>query len=265
MTGSTGNAGGLCLRPYRTVRQPRFRLVCFPHAGGAASSFRTWPQHLPVDVELLAACYPGREGRLREPLVARMDVLVKPFVDACLLLLDRPLALFGHSMGGSVAHEVAVRMDETPAANLCGLFVSGRVPPQRLPQAGPTGFEDDATLIKDILRLGHGHAEVFSDPELRELILPSIRADHRLVATYRPGRRKAISAPVVAYGGVADPDVTVEDIRAWSEITTGPFAYRLFPGNHFYLERQEKQLVQDIAERLNSSAAEAPTHSNLAP
>jgi pyochelin biosynthetic protein PchC len=179
-----------------------------------------------------------------------MELLVKPFVEALLHLLDRPVALFGHSMGASVAHELAIRLDELPAAVIVGLFVSGRVPPHRLQPLEPAVFEDDEALIREVRKLGHGNAEVFDEPELRELILPAVRADYRLVAAYRPGLRRAISVPVIAYGGAADPDVSVENIHAWSTATSGTFDCRVFPGGHFYLERLEMHLVQDIADRL---------------
>lgn len=248
----TERANDVWLRSYRSVRRPRLTLVCFPHAGGAASAFRDWPQHLPGDVELLAACYPGREGRLGEPPIDRMDQLAERFVEALLPLLDRPLALFGHSMGASVAHEVAMRLDELPEAAVAGLFVSGRVPPHRLQELEIARFSDDEELIGEVLRLGHANAEVFDDPELRELILPAIRADFRLVSTYSPGLRRVISVPVVAYGGAADPDVSVENIYAWSAISSGTFDCRIFPGGHFYLERHRMHLVQHIADRLTT-------------
>ena len=243
----------LWLRPYRSVRQPRVRLICFPHAGGAASAFRTWPQHLPRDVEVLAACYPGREDRLGEPLIDRMELLTEPFLDVIRPLLDRPLALFGHSMGASVAHEVAVRLDEVPDASVVGLFVSGRMPPHKLNEFLTTGFDDDEILIKEVLRLGHGNPEVFDDLELRELILPAVRGDFDLVSAYGPRPLgKVISVPIKAYVGAEDPDVDIEKIHAWSEATRGPFDCRVFPGGHFYLESHETSLAQDITDRLNA-------------
>jgi pyochelin biosynthetic protein PchC len=250
----TARPNDLWLRTYREVRRPRLRLVCFPHAGGAASTYRTWPRYLPYDVQLMAACYPGREGRLVEAPIDRMELLVEPFLDALRPLSDVPMALFGHSMGASVAHELTIRLQDVPGAAPVGLFVSGRVPPQLLAPSTPTGAEDDDVIVREILRLGHGNAEVFADPELRSLILPAIRADFHLTSTYHPGLRPPLSLPVFAYGGDADPDVTPEDLRLWSTATHGPFTHRIFPGGHFYLERHERVLVGDVADRLTALA-----------
>jgi surfactin synthase thioesterase subunit len=56
----------------------RLRLVCFPHAGGSASFFRSWARYLPDTVELAAVCYPGREDRICDPLPERMEDLAAP-------------------------------------------------------------------------------------------------------------------------------------------------------------------------------------------
>src|SRR5689334_14969295 len=93
-------------RRYRRVTDPRLRLVCFPHAGGSASAYRSWAALLPSDVDMLAVQYPGRQDRLAEPCLVAMEQLTDAIVTALAPLCDRPLALFGHSMGASLAHEV---------------------------------------------------------------------------------------------------------------------------------------------------------------
>jgi len=41
----------------------RVRLLCLPFAGGGASSYRIWPNYLPLTVEVCAAQPPGGPGR----------------------------------------------------------------------------------------------------------------------------------------------------------------------------------------------------------
>src|ERR671919_747384 len=79
------------------------RLFCFPYAGGAASIFRTWPSGLPGSIDVAAVQLPGRETRLAEPPVRRLDALVAAMAPALEPFLDRPFALFGHSMGALIA------------------------------------------------------------------------------------------------------------------------------------------------------------------
>jgi pyochelin biosynthesis protein PchC len=235
-------------RCFRPVAGPRLRLVCLPHAGGGANAFRGWADRLPHDVELLAARYPGRQDRLREPCVATMAEMADRITDALAGLRDRPLALFGHSMGASIAYEVAIRSQErgTPAA---ALLVSGQAPPHRARYLDAHLRGDDA-LLAEVSRLGQVDEAVLEHPDLRELVLPSLRADFALLAGYTRAPLVLLDAPVVAYVGERDPDVPVESLPAWGDVTRSGVRVRVFPGGHFYLQDQEEALVADVAGRL---------------
>jgi pyochelin biosynthetic protein PchC len=236
-------------RVFRAVGRPQVRVVCFPHAGGAASAYRSWPRWLPSDVELLAGCYPGRQDRLRETPLTTMDELVTGVVDALTPLLDRPTALFGHSMGASVAFEVTRRLEATHGDRLRRLFVSGRRPPWLVKTT--VDPDDDAALIAEVRRLGALDPALLEDDDLRELMLPSLRADYRVLADYQAVAGPPIRTPIVGYLGDRDPGVSVDEVREWSAATQAEFASRVFPGGHFYLVDQERALVTDLAGRLD--------------
>lgn len=62
------------LRVYDAISgSPEVRLVCFPHAGGTASSYAPWRGRLDDRIELVSVRYPGREDRLAEPMSQCLD------------------------------------------------------------------------------------------------------------------------------------------------------------------------------------------------
>ncbi|NKZ06463.1 thioesterase II family protein [Actinomadura latina] len=233
------------LRPLRVQDVPRLRLVCFPHAGGAAGFFRTWGARLPDGVELYGVQYPGRQDRLREPCAETVDDIAEPVAAVLEPLGEVPLALFGHSMGAAVAHETARRLEGVLGRPQAGLIVSGRPAPDRLRHSG-VHLGGEPALLEDLRRLGGTSEEVLDDPAMRELILPTLAADYRLIETYRPSDMAPVRTPVLACFSDADPEVDRDEAAGWEHHTSGAFRLRRFPGDHFYLIPREDDLVEQV-------------------
>ncbi|SEQ77970.1 Surfactin synthase thioesterase subunit [Lentzea xinjiangensis] len=235
---------GLWLRRLTEAPGDAPLVVCFPHAGGAASWYRPFVPHFAGRAELVAVQYPGRQDRRSEPLVddiRRLADAVAPLLDR-----DRPLRLFGHSMGAMIAFEVALRAE--PAH----LFVSGRRAPQ-IVRDDRVHQRDDAGLVAEVRRLAGTDARVFDDEELVRMVLPAIRADYRAAETYRYRPGPALSCPLTALTGDADPKAAVDEVRQWGERTTGAFAMHVFPGGHFYLT-EHRQAVAALVSGESPSA-----------
>ncbi|MFC8718965.1 thioesterase II family protein [Kitasatospora sp. NPDC057198] len=225
------------------------RLVCLPHAGGAAGAFHGWAEHLGAGVELLAACYPGRQERLDEECLTSMEELADAVTAALLPFLDLPVHLFGHSMGATLGYEVALRLEREHGVRPAGLHVSSRKAPHRITR-NPAHLGTDQEIVAELHALGGTETRLLDDPDLFELLMPAIRADFRIVGSYpaRPVRR--LGCPVSGYVGDRDAGVTPADMAAWADAGTGPFDLRVFPGGHFYLAEHREALVRDLAARI---------------
>ncbi|MFF7352807.1 MULTISPECIES: thioesterase II family protein [Streptomyces] len=212
------------------------RLLCFPHAGGAAAAYHALSAAVAGPLEPSVVQYPGRHDRLTEPFAERIDQVVDAVLDA--LPADpagRPLALFGHSMGALMAFETARALQargRTPAA----LFVSGRGGPSLPLVTRWTGVPSDDDLLAELRLLAGTDDSLLVDPMLLELALPVLRADYAMLSaySYRPGAR--LRCPVVALTGDADPRVPVAEVPAWQRETEGAFTTHVLPGGHFYLD-----------------------------
>src|ERR1019366_1332077 len=79
------------------------RLFCLPYAGGSSPIFHNWPQGLPSNVEVWSVVLPGRAQRFHESPYMNLPALVRDLTSVIEEHLDRPFAVFGHSMGGMIS------------------------------------------------------------------------------------------------------------------------------------------------------------------
>jgi surfactin synthase thioesterase subunit len=239
------------IRRFNAAPAGGHRLVCFPHAGGAASYYFAFSRALAPAVDVLAVQYPGRQERRLEPLLDNVDALADGIVRALPRPDGVPFAFFGHSMGAVLAFEVARRLQEDGRPMPTRLFVSGRRAPSRW-RPGTVHLKDDAGLVAEMRAVGGTDPRLFDDDELVAAALPATRNDYRAIERYEYHPGAPLSCPVTALVGDADPQADVEDAEAWREHTGAGFALRVFPGGHFYLDAHRAEVVGEILTTLGA-------------
>jgi surfactin synthase thioesterase subunit len=199
--------------------------------------------------DVLTVQYPGRLDRLSEPCVDSVGELARGVAEELRDWLDRPIVLFGHSLGASVAFEVARWMAVDLGVQPRELVVSGRHAPADVRDSGVHRRDDDG-LLAELTSLNGTDPRVLAEPELMEMFLPALRADYRAAETYVYSAGPPLGCPILALVGDSDDHVSPSEMRRWDSYTTGEFELAVLPGDHFYLAPQRSAVVSRIAGRL---------------
>ena len=227
-------------------------LFCFAHAGGAASAYRTWPKGLGPALEVHAVQLPGRENRIREPRLTRMADAVDQLVPVLEARIDRPFAIYGHSLGGLLGYEVAVRLQQRGRVPSL-LAVSGRRPPQ-LPIEPPLVHQYTDQGLVEYMRSAGGTPEVIlREPDMLELMLPVLRADLTMLET-NPPRQTQLDCDIVAVRGKGDHLATHDDVKQWRALTSGQFHFHEFDADHFFAPPIVSRLQQILLRHLRPAS-----------
>ncbi|HKS85686.1 MAG TPA: SDR family NAD(P)-dependent oxidoreductase [Pseudolabrys sp.] len=257
--------------------EAKVRLFCFPYAGGGLVSFRAWAKLFANAVEVVAVEPPGRGTRINETAVDDLDTFVESLLPEMARWLDRPSAFFGHCLGGLT---MVATLHALPAA--CAHFVKhafacGVRPPHLLKRRG--AFEDnlaydmmlhrefDARLppfaqtddiFADIIRQFDTPAanRMLEIPKLREVLLPTIRAEFRMAYNYKHEPADPFSFPISSFVGDSDPWVSVEDSAGWGTLTRGGFTNHVCKGSHFLMAEDGKYILETINKEFVNSAVQ---------
>lgn len=241
--------------PFISLRRQSegIRLFCFPYAGSGAGAFRDLPDALPGYIEPVVAVLPGREARFVEEPYRRMDTVTTHLADALLPWLGRRFAFFGYSMGARVALALAQILLQQGMPGPEVLFVGGSPGPSL--NIDVPGWEDSDDGLTAYLRgLGGVPPEVAAQPELLSLMLPTVRADLTVVATW-PYHRYPVRAPIHAFAGTEDTYASPARMKAWKAETSGWFRLTAMPGGHFFLHTHTQRVADQVTADLSALAS----------
>lgn len=229
----------------RTDSAVDFRLFCFPFAGGSSFTYRLWKNRLPVWLDVCPANLPGRAMRMGEPGFTSLTALTEDIAEKIRPYTDRPFALFGYSMGAIIGFELARRLQREGIVPE-RLFVAAS-PPPHLTAREPIIYDLPPDEFKaELFKLAGTPREVLENEELFDLMEPLLRADFEMIETYRYLPDAPLAAPIFAFGGDADAEVSESELAAWEDHTEGGFDYRIYGGNHFFINERADEIVSTI-------------------
>ncbi|WP_042693431.1 thioesterase II family protein, partial [Azospirillum sp. B506] len=196
--------------------------------------------------------YPGREDRIDDAPVPEIGDFAQAAADALRNAVRGRIALFGHSMGATLAFETA-RLLERSGVAVTHLFLSGQTPPHRH-RATHFHRQSDEVLLDEVRRLAATPMEIFDIAEIRELLLPIIRNDYRAIETYRAVDMGRLLCPMTVLLADADTEVSLDEAGGWARHSHGRTTIRQFAGGHFYLVERWRDVVAAILAELGCAA-----------
>jgi surfactin synthase thioesterase subunit len=213
------------------------KLICFPYAGVGLSFFRGWLKPLNQRFQLVAVQLPGREERFAEPLFSSIEQAIDslfPSIIADLSSNGEEILIFGHSMGAMLAFELCCRLEQEYPAKHYRLVVSGSPAPHHPRTQQASGMSDVEFLAQVQSFAGYRHPAL-EHPEMRELLLPILRADVLMHEKYFPTKKIKLHMPVMGVRGCNDELVSRAEVMQWEENLAHPLLYRELAGGHMYL------------------------------
>ncbi len=222
------------------------RIICFPFAGGGASVFQRWFSHVPDTVQVCPVELPGRETRFGETLLRDFAAVIQELAPAAAPYLDCPYVIFGHSLGGFLAFELARELRRRSQRLPFHFFASACRAPHLPSRMEPVHDADDAVFLNRLGQIGGLPHLMKQSPEMMELLLPIVRADFQMAEQYRFVNEPAFDFPITALGGSQDRFVCAGDLVAWHTHTTGPFRLRLLAGGHLFLSASPERVIETV-------------------
>jgi medium-chain acyl-[acyl-carrier-protein] hydrolase len=189
---------------------------------------------------------------LRDRPLIRIEDVVQDAAAAIHAYLDIPFAFFGHSMGALICFELARHLRSEYGVAPVHLFISARRAPQfpdRRPLLRP--LRDDQFVAEMRRRYNGIPREVLADAELMKLLLQVLRADVEMLETYVYVPGAPLECPITAFGGREDTEAGIVELEGWREHTNGRFKTKLFPGNHFFVQSAQREVLETISHNLS--------------
>jgi medium-chain acyl-[acyl-carrier-protein] hydrolase len=195
---------------------------------------------------------PGRETRLSEPPLTRIEPIVTGLADALHGELDRPYAIFGHSLGARTGFELARELRRRGERSPEALFMSACKAPH-IPRPPLPTFESmpEKVFVARLRRMNGTPPEVLDNPEMLELFLPAIRDAFAVADSYKYTDEAALDCRLRVFGGRFDQEAREDELLAWQAHTTTSFVLTMFDGGHFVVISHEREMVAAIAQTLS--------------
>lgn len=224
----------------------KYQLFLLHFAGGSVYSFDFLKKYIKPNIEFIPLELPGRGKRFSEGLLKNKKEAIEDYVTQIKTLRNsKPYLIFGHSMGATLGLSVVEKMEkrgDQPEA----LIVSGNPGPGIKKEDNTKRYLLEDAEFKIVLKeLGGIPDEVLENDELYEFFSPIIRADFEVLEN-DDFSEKEIRLNTSLHGLMGDEEETCDRIENWRNFTNADFQFKIFKGNHFFINEHAQELAKVI-------------------
>ncbi|MDR7132686.1 surfactin synthase thioesterase subunit [Algoriphagus sp. 4150] len=230
----------------------KIKLFCFPYAGGAAIIYENWRQFSNLRIEVKPVELAGHGKRFNDTPYDSLEEAVEDLFQIIIEeIKEHDYAFFGHSMGSTIAYELALKIKELNVRQPKHLFFSGKgAPDVKEKKDKKYHLLDEVQFKKKILKLGGTPEEFFEHPDLLELFIPILRNDFKLASTSFETRKLSPFECEISILLGKDEEISAEQVYGWRNHTNKTCSIYFFNGNHFFLNHEGKELFRVIKNSL---------------
>ncbi|HEX3030074.1 MAG TPA: thioesterase domain-containing protein [Clostridia bacterium] len=223
------------------------KLFCFPYAGGSASIYYPFKNYLDKTIELYPVELAGRGKRCSEPMPNTMDEMVWDVFEAIKdEIAASRYAFFGYSMGSVIAYELCLKIKKYGLKGPEHVFVAARGAPNVVRHAEQIHNLNNTEFLEKIKKTGGTPKEFFDNTELVDFYLPVLKGDYKVIEEYETVLKTTrIDCDITVLDGTED-NIPGDNMTAWKELTNKKSIFYQFEGDHFFIKKQTKQIVDII-------------------
>lgn len=227
-------------------------LLALPCAGASATMYMRWRKNIVSTAKLLPVELPGRGMRMEEPYIKNYNEMIHRLCYEQSHHMRQEYVLFGHSMGALLAYGMTIWQRQHNKPMPKALIVSASSAPSKRDIDRFANKDNDEALIQDLITQGGTPRAVFDNAELLRMTLNTLSADYRICQSfiYSP-LVSALNVPLFVLAGRRD-DIEIEGVEAWRKEAENQFAIDWFDGDHFFIWKQEKEVLSCINQILTT-------------
>ncbi|MFC4859235.1 thioesterase II family protein [Actinophytocola glycyrrhizae] len=224
---------------------PPRQMVLFPFAGGSSHAFTPLVPLL-RGLDPMLVDYPGHHLRSGEPLLNTVPDLAGESLYRIGCALRPGYVVLGASLGALVAFEFS-RQASAIGRRPSALVVLSAAAPNRIASVGRFAHLADDEFSTALRERYPGQVSALAtDPEVREFVLPVLRADIEAFEDYGDRAPGTVDVPMLVLGGLQDRSVRYADLLAWTAHSTRPVVVRRLDGGHFLISDSVTEVAGDL-------------------